>query len=907
MRTDFVWDVFLSWTSEDLQLMQRIKEELCNYTYTGVDGTARKLRVYSSHEHCIDEFVNNLDENIDESCIVVPIVTENFNKKETGWCLDELTRAKSNHNNPEFKQSIIPFIVDAPTKGYKLILEPISAVWKINSPNDGDGFAESIAQLKSKIYFALKSRETKNATFLNIYNSVYRIVSDVGYYQKMDKPLGRENDLINFEHFVESNAISIINCGAGIGKTKFVRYFISLQAEQGADVAMITAHNKTLNEALLDISFEQETPPPDFSLSQKINWIKSKLQKIENRTLIVFDGLSNDGIYNALQMNFGDNVKIIITSNGYDGEGAIYQLSLLSEDTLCDMFYDIYSAEPRESTERSVRDIIRLVEKHTMTITLIARILQASKRLLTVEKIRDKISKGELLDIRQRCFVQSDESNGVSATIREILQQLFDISVISDNNASKTDLLRFLFFIPGEGIDLQVLANYVEIDDAVIIDELYSTGWLDKSESGALGLHIIVKLLVKYNLLADGISKETTQSINKFFLDNITHNSFDSRSATLQKLKYSLSMLDGVKQFDNEVLKAEHLLNLAKLNDILGNYDLALNNVTETEKIYVKFLPDNCEKYLECRNLRLLLYTMRLRNHPEITRFVAEYMGVDATMFTKEQLFYNLSWSIIEECEKFGYNVGEVLGFCYRTCADQLMVMDLRNEKIEIFLDKSYKSREAVKSLFWFETIDTLGYYNLLQATEYKGKDQERELKYLNKAEEYYLQAYKCKQSIGKENGVEDGFNPFIGTSFAFLGRLHATKGDYLVACQFYEKSIEIRINKYGEVHPYVIKCYDLVFKTYDAAISDMKDNMQKFNLALKCFTYCNRCIETKLKSEYLESAELTDYKKISEKVYMDMLKLISEGVLDYDKTVMGLIQEQYNNIKALTNVKIAS
>ena len=909
MKLNFTWDVFLSWTSEDLALMQKIKEELCKCTYYDADGNQRTLRVYSSDVDCTDTFVDNLDENINDSSIVVPIVTENFNNKPNGWCKNELIRAKENQNNSDLKQSIIPILFVAPKGGYKFILDPISSVWKVNSPLDGDGLEQAVEELKSKILKTLKSREMKNAAQLNIYESVYRIVSDVELYHKTTKPLGREDDLKNFEKCVSQNDITILTSSLGLGKTKFVKYFLFKQAANGVDVMIIKAYNKSFNEGLLDIVFEQETPPPDQSFQQKISWVKNRLQKIDNKTIIVFDGLNYDGIVNALQMNFGKNVKLILTSNGYDGEGKIFKLPLLSDDILCDMFYDIYKEEKREDTEKSVRDIIEMVQSNTMALTIIASMLQASKKLLNIEKIIEKISNGELLTVKQRCFVQNDEYNGVSATIREILQHLFDMSLITDKDRSKENLLRFLFFVSGDGIDLEVLKKYIELEDAVIIDELYSAGWLKKSETGAIGLHIIVKWLVKCNLFDDVIPEDTEAAISKYFNDYVQHNAFDSRFISLQKINANQCMAEGVNQFNNLVLKAKLCRNMSKLNDILGNYDLALNNLDEAEEIYSQILSEHYKEYLDCKNFRLLLYSMRLWRHPDVAKMVSEYLDVDENRYTKEQLFTEMAERIIKECKKFGLRQGEVIGFCYRVCADQLMLPDsdkMKDKKIEKLLKLSYEARKAAKSFFWFETMDTFGKYYLKLATGKYEKNIKKQAEFFDEAEKYYNQAYEYKQHIGQLNGVKDDFNPFIGTSNAFLGIFYAAKGNYLKSYKYHSKGIEIRINLYGEMHPYVIKCYDEIFKIYSKAFSYMRDDVHKLNLAFQCFDYAVRCIIAKSKSDYLESNDFEYYLKIADNAYKDIKNITSAGAA-YDKHQLKLVEQQYNeNIVALRDNKKA-
>lgn len=899
MRTNFTWDVFLSWTINDKLLMQRVKDELSSLTYTDADKVERKLKVYSSDVECVGSFVENLDENINDSAIVIPIVTDNFNKNQNGWCVNELVRAHANQKDPEFKQGIIPLLF-VPSEGtYKFILDPISSVNKVSSPSDGDGFDEAIEQLKLKVYKMLKNRELKNAAHLNIYDSVYSIVSDIELYHKTAKPLGRDKDLKDFEQFVAQNDISILTSGLGLGKTKFVKYFLFEQAAKGVDVKIIKAYNKSFSEGLLDIVFEQETPPADQSFQQKISWIKNRLQKVEKKTIIVFDGLNCDGIANALQMDFGKNVKLILTSNGYDGKGKIFKLPLLSEDILCDMFYDIYKEEKREDTEKSVRKIIEMVQSHTMALTIIASMLQASKKLLTVDKILEKIGKGELLAMKQRCFVQNDDYNGVSATIREILQQLFDMSLITDKDKSKEDLLRFLFFVSGDGISLEELKKYIKLEDTVVIDELYSAGWLKKSESGAVGLHIIVKWLVKCNLFGDAIPADTEAAINNYFNDCIEHNPFDSRFESLQKINANKCMAEGINQFDNPVFKARLCRNLSKLNDILGNYDLALNNIDEAEAIYSRILPEQYEDYLDCKNFRLLLYSMRLWRHPDINKIVSAYLGVNESKFTKEQLFTALSESIIKLCKKYKLSKGEVIGFCYRVCADQLMQANgdkMKDKSIEKLLTLSYKAREAVKSFFWFETMDTFGKYYLKLATEKYVKDEKKKNECFLKAERYYNQAYGYKQAIGRENGVKDDYNPFIGTSNAFLGILYAKKGDYLASYNFHKKGIEIRINMYGETHPYVIKCYDEIFKIYDKALSAIADGAQKLNLACLCFDYVVRCITAKNKAGFLESADMPYYIQIAERAYGDIHTILSAGAT-CDKHRLQLIEQQYTEV----------
>ena len=230
----------------------------------------------------------------------------------------------------------------------------------------------------------------------------------------------------------------------------------------------------------------------------------------------------------------------------------------------------------------------------------------------------------------------------------------------------------------------------------------------------------------------------------------------------------------------------------------------------------------------------------------------------------------------------------------------------MKVKKIKKLLKLSYEARKAVESFFWFETMDTFGKYYLKLATEKYKKEEKKKANYFDEAKKYYKQAYEYKQHIGQLNCVEDDFNPFIGTSNAFLGILYAKKGDYLESYNYHKKGVEIRINMYGEAHPYVIKCYGEIFKIYDKALSNLSDKTQQLNLACLCFDYAVRCIIAKSKADFLEGEDVLYYVQFADKSYKDINDLIDGGA-KYDNNWLKLIKQQYKDIITTYDIKKAS
>ena len=305
----------------------------------------------------------------------------------------------------------------------------------------------------------------------------------------------------------------------GEGKTELAMEFARKEIERGR-TAFLVRFNGSMKDTVLNMNFSGWRFEFDGQGDMREKEYQAKLdllkENYENALMIIdnFDSetqtlaeLQNEPAYKDL-LNL--NMKILFTTRSRPDGGI--ELAPLNDEDCLKLFRAIYKFPVDE--EPIVRRIIREVDRHTMTVELLARTLAASWRTLTAKELLDllrsqKLNAEELPEIMHRKDMTERE-----AKIYGHLRTLFNL-VYSDEYR---EIFCDFTLIPPDGFDAAEFL--LTTDKKKHLKLLENGGWVRRqAEDNLLLIHPLIRTILKNEL-------KPTNADCKKFLDKLWSRSY---------------------------------------------------------------------------------------------------------------------------------------------------------------------------------------------------------------------------------------------------------------------------------------------------------------------------------------------------------------------------------------------
>ena len=173
--------------------------------------------------------------------------------------------------------------------------------------------------------------------------------------------------------------------------------------------------------------------------------------------------------------------------------------------------FQIFRNHEAELTETEMKDLIRAVNGHTLTIDLIARTLNGRGwRKVTAQKMLTALREHSLRDQKYRKIASDYSQSPEQAQIYEHLSVVFDLSGMSDVDKR---VMCCACLLPDGGMDSELFGMSLEEDEQDVLDTLLDRGWLEV-KNGLLTIHPIIRLVCLTEL-------EPKESDCKAFLEGL--------------------------------------------------------------------------------------------------------------------------------------------------------------------------------------------------------------------------------------------------------------------------------------------------------------------------------------------------------------------------------------------------
>ena len=323
----------------------------------------------------------------------------------------------------------------------------------------------------------------------------YSIVgSDVYADQKF---VGRERELEKIRENLSGNENKLLLVGmGGIGKSEITKAYCA-RFRDAYDVILWVSFQGTLEATVInDFTFpvqglERCNYPQDSDRDYFLRKLKILKEISNNRVLIVVD---NFDVQEDPDMDvFCSGKYSVLFTTRYHGISAHLPELEIKPITQPEDLMKIFRSEYQRVDVNcdAVRELLNLLDGHPLSIRLVASMMQSRR-----------INPEKMLQLMKDGTYQMRQSNAKAADmIFGRLRQVFRLSALEDNEMY---LLKNLALLPLQGIPVETLYEWCDLDDFDIVDGLIQRSWIiHNPATDEVHLHPLVVELILEEVVQD--------------------------------------------------------------------------------------------------------------------------------------------------------------------------------------------------------------------------------------------------------------------------------------------------------------------------------------------------------------------------------------------------------------------
>ena len=296
---------------------------------------------------------------------------------------------------------------------------------------------------------------------------------------------GRDTELEELHEALTAKDKIFVYGIAGIGKSELARAYARKYKKSYTNILCIT-YTGSLTDDIASLDFADDLPAE--SIDERFKKHNRFLRSLKNDSLIIVDNYDTTvekDSFLSVMMKYKCRIIFATRSSFYDYDK--YELSEISDInallSLVSNFYDY-----KKSETDTIREIIETVHCHTFTVELAARLLH--RGIFTPDSLLEKLKKENVLSSSTDTIGIKKDGIIQKNTYYGHIHTLFSLSVLNEN---QTDIMRYMSFIPVNGIDRRLFARWTGQPDMNIINSLVELGFIKELPLNRICLHPMVR------------------------------------------------------------------------------------------------------------------------------------------------------------------------------------------------------------------------------------------------------------------------------------------------------------------------------------------------------------------------------------------------------------------------------
>ena len=443
---------------------------------------------------------------------------------------------------------------------------------------------------------------------------------------------------------------------------------------------------------------------------------------------------------------------------------------------------------------KNMDDLINAVDRHTLTVDLMARSMGRGRRAATAERFLDALNARDLSSPRFTRVATTYPGGPAQARINEHLRTVFQVSELKDE---EQELLRCATLIPAAGMDDALFLAPFEEEMADVLDDLIDHGWLELNEDELLHIHPVIRIVCREELTPT--DESCGPFLNGLLYQCDPNEAYDKEKYRQLAEAFTLAAEDLEDREGNWAIWAGHFWSeLGSTYGYLGDHEKAL---------------DYQQKALDYQQKALTIGEAVLPgNHPDLAQSYNNVGGTYGNLGNYEKAL-EYQRKALAICEKVFPGNHPNLATSYNNVG--MTYSDLGNhEKALEYLLKALKICEKV--LPGNHPNLATSYNNVGMTYSDLGNHE--------KALEYLLKALVIREA------VLPGNHPDLAASYNYVGMTCSYLGDHEQALEYLLKALVIREAVLPENHPNLATSYNNVGTTY----SHLSDHRRALEYLLK-------------------------------------------------------------------------
>lgn len=643
--------------------------------------------------------------------------------------------------------------------------------------------------------------------------------------------VGREKELADLDEKIKSNHTVFVSGIGGIGKTELVRYYVHTHRKEYRRVVFVSYTENIISTfCSKDIFIKNFSRGTDEEEQEFYNRKLSVFNEIaDENDLFILDNFDTDNCDEILEL-LKCRCKFIVTTRSDFRDYNVCQTDISSIDnmeTLLKLFRIYNPLSYPDDEEKYITDLIELVERHTMTVELIAKYLRITQEAPS-KMFADITQKEGIANTDRTAIKQRKDNRMCSSDIVTHLLSIFDLSGFTESQCEVIKSLSLLGYI---NIRREKFFELCPVPSCIEdIEHLVKSGWIQSEDSsGKIHLHQIILDLV-YNEL-----KPTTESCPHIteFMDAYIQS--DCENMLAWKIRYDL-----LKNFINRVTGND--IACAKLFVDYSYFCGAEDHILEKAyTICISLIGQESEELLYriyLMQIEILIDDSNWFLYEEIDENNQTQRIIDLCdkAFSAAEHIYDEPEHLAETCIKISDIVSDAAEKAYIADDIKLKLLDTAEKftmRAEQYISDDIPCEQKVELYRSIQNFYVdIGYMNIFRSEHYR--DSKKALYYQRIIDD-------LSEDISDDDPTVICSKDIFSASYDEAAFTEMNNGEYQTAIELYEMAIQDPYC-FSESFERLADCY-IALGDHETAINTLKEGLDRFDEQSSRVAICTKLI----------------------------------------------------------------